>query len=210
MFAIPLHQLAPFAAAAAVLFTASWIVLGRISVGFTIFGTHVAPYNAIAQSISGLGLGKTAFAMNGAFVVTAMLLTIGILGILAACTALSPTDRLVIGALLFLCPVGVAACGVFNLEHFLPHLVGFVLAMGAPAFGFFALGWRLLHDPSHALMARFLMLAGPVTLALLIAYFWSFDPDASGRGLGYSGLLQRLLATAVLGVFAILGCAGWQ
>jgi hypothetical protein len=206
MFAIPFAKLAPLATTAAVVFTVSWIILGRISTGFTIFGTHVAPYNAIAQSISGLGLGKTAFAMNAAFVLTAALLATGIIGILAGYPELSPTDRVTIGALLLLCPVGVATCGLFNLEHFIAHLIGFVLAMGAPALGFFALGWRLSPDPSHAAVARLLMIAAPVTLALLIVYFWSFDPDASGRGLGYSGLVQRLLATEVLGVFAILGC----
>lgn len=202
---IQLISLAPLTLAAAALFTTAWLVLGRISTGFTIFGTCVAPYNGVAQSISGLGLGKTAVAMNAAFVLTAMLLAAGIIGVMAAFPGQSDIERLLVGAILLLSPIGIAACGIFDLEHFMPHLIGFVLAMGAPVLGFLALGWRLSLSAAHADIGHLLVAAAPVTLVLLIAYFWSFDPEASGRGLGYSGLIQRLLTIEVLGVFAFVG-----
>ena len=143
--------------------------------------------------------------MNAAFVLTALLLAAGIIGVLATFPGLSETERLLIGAILLLSPVGIAACGIFDLEHFMPHLIGFVLAMGAPALGFLALGWRLSLSAAHAGVGHILIVAAPITLVLLIAYFWSFDPEASGRGVGYSGLIQRLLAIEVLGVFAFVG-----
>lgn len=198
-------RLAPMTVVAAALFTIAWLVLGRISDGFTLFGNHVAPYNWIAQPISGLGLGKTATAMNTAFMLTGTLMAVGVLGIFASLPSLSTTERTVIGGILLLSALGIAMCGVFTLEQFKLHFLGFLLATGLPIIGFVALGWRLLPDPAHAGLSRLLIAAGPVTLALLVFQIWTFDPEASGRGLGIGGLSQRILVTEVLGVFAVLG-----
>src|SRR5919108_5609226 len=69
------------AAAGQILFTLAWFVLGFVSPGFTIFGTHIAPYSAITTPLSGLGLGPTAPFMNTAFVLGGLLTLAGVFGI---------------------------------------------------------------------------------------------------------------------------------
>ena len=198
-------QFAPATILAAALFTLAWIVLGRISPGFMLFGNRIEPYNGIAQPVSGLGLGRTALAMNCAFVLTGMLLALGIVGVLASLTSFSDTARIAIGSILLLSPLGTAMCGIFTLERMLPHALGFLLGMGAPVVGFFVLGWQLRPVPELSTLGSVLIGAALVTLGLLILWFKTFDPEASGRGIGIAGLVQRVLASEVLGVFAMLG-----
>jgi hypothetical protein len=207
MSSIPasLPDLAPLTVVAAALFTGGWLVLDRLSPGFTVFGTRVEPYDWIAQPISGLGLGKTAVAMNTVFVLTGVLMALGLVGVLAGVPALSGTERMSVGAVLLLSPLGTAMCGLFTLERIMPHAAGFLLAMGAPIVGFLALGWQLGREPRFETLGHLLVAAAPVTLALLTCWFRSFDPEASGQGRGVAGLLQRILATEVLGVLAVLG-----
>ena len=198
-------KLAPMTVAAAALFTLTWLVLGRISTGFTLFGDVIAPYNWVAQPVSGLGLGKTGPAMNTVFVLTGVLMAIGVLGVIANLPSLSIPKRAVIGGFFLLSSFGISMCGVFTLEQFKLHFLGFLLATVMPIFGFLALGWWLMPNPAYAGLSRLLIAAAPVTLALLVLQIWSFDPENSGRGLGFGGLTQRILITEVLGVFAILG-----
>lgn len=200
-----LPTLAPASLVAAVLFSLTWPLLGQVSRGFTLFGTHIAPYNWIAQPVSGLGLGETAMTMNLVFIVTAVLLALGITGTLASLSVLSQTEMLALSAILLLSPLGVAMCGIFNLERIVLHSIGYFVGMAAPIAGFAALGWRLGRHAGYESMARHLFIAAVVTFVLLIIYVRSFDPEAAGRGLGVGGLTQRLLVTEVLGVFAVLG-----
>lgn len=44
--------------------------LGFLSPGYTLWGTHIAPYSPVSQPVSGLGLGPTAPFMNAAFVLS--------------------------------------------------------------------------------------------------------------------------------------------
>src|SRR5256885_16376039 len=60
-----------------VLFTMSWLVLGAVSPGYTMWDIVVRSYSPIAQPISGLGLGVTGPFMNAAFVASAALLFAG-------------------------------------------------------------------------------------------------------------------------------------
>ncbi len=69
------------AVAGPILFALAWLVLGFLSPGYTLFGTHIAPYSPISQPISGLGLGRTGPYMNAAFVVSGLLLLAGVIGI---------------------------------------------------------------------------------------------------------------------------------
>lgn len=48
------------AIAGLILFTAAWATLGVVSPGYTLWDIHIAPYSALSQPISGLGLGPTA------------------------------------------------------------------------------------------------------------------------------------------------------
>ena len=70
--------------AGALIGLATWLVLGAVSPGYTVFGVHIAPYSPIAQPISGLGLGVTAPYMNAAFVLSGLAMFTGVVGICAA------------------------------------------------------------------------------------------------------------------------------
>ena len=132
------------AVAGPALFTLAWFVLGFLSPGFTIFGTLIAPYSPISQPISGLGLGSTAPFMNGAFVLSGILLMAGVIGIFQTLTIRAssrPALRWACAALLALSPLGLVVAGIFTLEEPLPHLIGFLLATGIPVLSFLAAGF---------------------------------------------------------------------
>jgi len=76
-----------------VVFTLGWLVLGFISPGYTMWGVHVAPYSAISQPLSGLGLGPTGPLMNADFIVSGLLIVAGVVGVFATIRGLSPVAR---------------------------------------------------------------------------------------------------------------------
>src|SRR5260370_41080773 len=55
-----------------ILFTLGWFVLGFISPGYTMWGSRIAPYSAISQPLSGLGLGPTGPFMNATFILSGL------------------------------------------------------------------------------------------------------------------------------------------
>src|SRR5262245_39851999 len=143
------HWLALGAVIGPVLFTLAWIVLGAISPGYTAWGVTFAPYSPIVQPISGLGLGPTALFMNAAFVLCGAFILVGVIGIFLSFREIGPTARWSCAALLALSALGVAMDGVFTLESFFLHFVGFGLGCGAAALGFFATGLALRRVPRY-------------------------------------------------------------
>src|SRR6266568_9561703 len=81
------------AVAGPVLFTLAWVVLGELSPGYTAWGTWIAPYSPISQGISGLGLGPTAPFMNAAFVLSGLLLAVGVVGTFRSIREMSSVAR---------------------------------------------------------------------------------------------------------------------
>lgn len=203
------NWLALGAVAGPVLFTLAWAVLGFVSTGYTLFGQVIAPYSAVSQPVSGLGLGVTAPWMNAAFVVSGALLLAGVVGSVRAMAKLGRGRQAAAMMLLGLTPVGAMTCGVFTLESFLPHFVGFILAACVPVVSFLVVGMWLRGLPRWRGMGVGLMLASPLTLALIVLFFFTFDPMAAASG-GIAGLTQRVLITEVLGMFAVMGAVAWR
>jgi hypothetical protein len=193
------------AIAGPILFTIAWLVLGWTSPGFTIFGTEIAPYSSISAGISGLGLGPTGPYMNAAFVLTGLLLGIGVVGAVYRIPELSTRARWTCIAMLGLTPIGSIMDGFFTLESFLPHFVGAVLGFGSPIFSFVVAGLRLRRIPSWRRFANWLLLGSPLTLALTVLYFATFTPTAEGAKTGVAGLIERILVVEVLAWFVALG-----
>src|SRR5262249_39331501 len=135
------------AVAGPVLFALAWFVLGFLSPGYTAWGVRIAPYSPISQSISGLGLGVTAPFMNAAFVLCGVLLLIGVVGIFQSITAMGTAARWTCTVLLALSGLGAALDGVFTLESFFLHFLGFALACGVPVLGFLVSGLQLRRLP---------------------------------------------------------------
>lgn len=196
------------AIAGPILFTAAWVLLGLLSPGYTLWDTRIAPYSAVSQPISGLGLGPTGPFMNAAFVLSGLLLLAGIVGIATRIPALDPMARWGCASLLALSPVGSIMDGLFTLESFLPHFVGYLLAIGSTIVSFLVFGLVLRRLPDWRRMGTALILASPLTLVLMAVAQLTFDPLAAGANVGVAGLTQRVVVTEVLAWFAALGWTG--
>lgn len=185
--------------------TATWLVLGFVSPGYDLWGVHVAPYSAISQPISGLGLGPTGPFMNSVFVITGLMLVTGAIGIFQQIPGLTPRVRWLATFLLSLPGVGSVIDGIFTFDHMLPHLAGFLLVM-ATVVGFPVAGWSLRRLPEWRALGAGLIAAGPLTLALIILYFLTFTPTIQGIQTGVAGLTERI---AVLEIGAWYVALGW-
>jgi hypothetical protein len=192
------------AVAGPVLFTLGWLVLGFISPGYTMWGTRVAPYSAISQPLSGLGLGVTGPYMNAIFIVSGLLVVAGAAGVVRAIPELSRTSRWVGGVLLALPGLGSVVDGIFTLEHFFPHFVGFGLAL-TTVVGFPVIGFLLRRIPSWRALGTWLIVAGPVTLALTVLYFATFTPTIEGIQHGVAGLTERLVVVELQAWYVAIG-----
>lgn len=198
----PTARALPLAALAGTgLFTLAWVTLGAISPGYPLFGTWISPYSPISQPVSGLGLGDTAAYMNTGFVVGGVLLVAGVIGT----GRLFVRRRRLTVALLLAAPTGMIVCGVWTLEAMLPHLTGFLLAVGVAAVSL-PLAATALPPPIRRRAFVPLTGGGLLALALLVWFMAAFDPVAAGSGHGIAGLIQRAL---ILDVHACLAALGW-
>jgi hypothetical protein len=192
------------AVAGPVLFTLGWFVLGFISPGYTMWGTRVAPYSAISQPLSGLGLGPTGPFMNAIFVLSGLLIVAGAAGVFRAIPELGPKARWICTVLLALPGLGSVVDGIFTLEHFFPHFVGFGLAL-TTVVGFPVIGFVLRRVPSWRGFGSWLIAAGPLTLALTVLYFATFTPTVEGIQHGVAGLTERILVVELQAWYVALG-----
>ncbi len=186
------------------LFTLAWFVLGFVSPGFTLFGTVIAPYSPISAGISGLGLGPTAPFMNTAFALCGLLIMAGAVGIFQGIQEMGVGARWSCTVLLALPGLGSVMDGIFTLESFLLHFVGFALACST-ALGFPVAGVLLRRIPRWRRFGSWLLLGGPLTLALVVLYFLTFSPTAAGAETGVAGLTERILVSEVFAWYIALG-----
>jgi Protein of unknown function (DUF998) len=186
-------------------FTLGWLVLGFISPGYTMWDIRVDHYSAISQPISGLGLGVTGPVMNALFVLTGLLLITGAVGVFRSIPHLSTRTRRVLSGLLALHGLGAILSGLFTLESFMAHFAGFALAL-SPIITFPIIARSLRSAPGWTRLARWLPIGSPITVALTILHFATFNPEAAGDGVGIAGLTQRML---LLELQAWIVAMGW-
>lgn len=192
------------AVAGPILFTLTWLILGFISPGYQLWDLWIAPYSPISQPISGLGLGVTAPFMNAAFVLMGLLLMIGVFGIFNSIQEMGTFSRWSCIVLLALPGLGAIMDGIFTLESFFLHFIGFGLVL-TTVLSFLVVGILLRRVPRWRQFGSWLLLGSPLTLILAILYFATFDPEAAGLGLGISGLIQRLLIVEILAWYVVMG-----
>jgi hypothetical protein len=200
----PRPSLALGAVAGPVLFTLGWLVLGFISPGYTMWGTRIAPYSAISQPLSGLGLGPTGPFMNAIFIVSGLLIVVGAFGVFRAIPELGPAARWIGTAVFALPGLGSVMDGIFTLEHFFLHFVGFGLAL-TTVVGFPVTGYLLRRVPGWRGFGSWLIVAGPVTLALTVLYFATFTPTIEGIQHGVAGLTERILVLELQAWYVAMG-----
>ncbi len=205
MAALRKDGVAPLAAVAGpVLLTLAWFVLGFMNAGYSLWGTRIAPYSAISQPLSGLGLGPTGPFMNTAFVLSGLLMMAGAIGVFRAIHELGARTRWICTALLALPGLGAVIDGLFTLEHFFLHFVGFGLAL-TTVVGFPVIGVFLRRVPGWRGFGSWLIVAGPVTLALTVLYFATFTPTIEGVQHGVAGLTERILVLELQAWYVALG-----
>jgi hypothetical protein len=192
------------AVAGPVLFTLGWLVLGLISPGYTMWGTRIAPYSTISQPLSGLGLGPTGPFMNAIFIVSGLLILVGAFGVFRAIPELGPAARWIGTAVFALPGLGSVMDGIFTLEHFFLHFVGFGLAL-TTVVGFPVTGYLLRRVPGWRGFGSWLIVAGPVTLALTVLYFATFTPTIEGIQHGVAGLTERILVLELQAWYVAIG-----
>ncbi|MFC5816884.1 DUF998 domain-containing protein [Nonomuraea harbinensis] len=195
------------AAAGPALFALSWVVLGLVSPGYTLFGHRFTGYSPISQPVSGLGMGVTGPFMNAAFVVTGLMLIAGVAGVFR--TFAGP-GRLACVVLLGLSGVGQILCGIFTLEEMMPHTLGYLLAIGTPVIGFLVAGRYFRRMPGLRRFGTWLLVGSPLTLVLLVLFFLTFQPTADGAEQGVAGLVQRLGIVEVHAWFAAMGVLAFR
>lgn len=188
-----------------VLLTVAWVVLGFISPGYTAWGIRFAPYSPMSQPISGLGLGPTAPFMNAAFILYGLFLLAGVVGIFQAIREISAVARWSCAVLLALSAVGAVIDGIFTLQSFFPHFVGFGLGCGTPVLSFLVTGFLLRRVPSFRRFGNWLMLGSPLTLVLLVLSQATFNQATIVAGQGVAGLTERILIVEVSFWFMALG-----
>jgi hypothetical protein len=198
------------AVAGPVLFTLTWVVLGELSPGYTAWGTRIAPYSPISQPISGLGLGPTGPFMNAAFVLSGLLILTGVVGIFQSIREMGALARWSCTVLLVLSPLGMAMDGIFTLESFLPHTVGFLLATASPVLSFVVIGLLLRRLQSFRQFGTWLLVASPLTLLLVVLYFLTFTPTVAGIQTGVAGLTERILGIEVHAWLVALGALAFR
>jgi hypothetical protein len=199
------NWLALGAVAGQILFTLAWFVLGFMSPGFTIFGTVIEPYSAISAPLSGLGLGLTAHFMNAAFVLSGLLILAGVIGIFQSIREMSAIARWSLILLFALSPLGMMIDGIFTLESFMLHMIGFLLGTATPVFGFLVAGLMLRRIPRWRRFGSWLLLGSPLTLMLVILSLATFDQAAVAAGLGVAGLTERILCVELAAWFIAMG-----
>ncbi|MGX1776797.1 DUF998 domain-containing protein [Nocardia brasiliensis] len=190
------------AIAGPVIFCASWISLGFFNNGYVLYDTRVDGYSWVSQPISGLGLGSTALLMNTAFIGSGVLLFVGVVGCFRVIRPLTSNSRGLLTVLFCLTPLGLILDGVFTLEAFILHFLGFGIGVGSLPIVFAVVGAKLKSIPEWSRFGGMLVWASPLTLLLIILQFATFDYDVST---GINGLVQRILIVEALAWFVALG-----
>lgn len=190
-----------------VIMTLAWIILGLIRPAIkTEWGISGGVIGMITQPFSGLGIGSNGTLFNTAFVLNGLLIITGVFGIFQTIDMGKPGKfRTISIFLLTLSGVGSILCGIFTLESFMLHMIGFILACGAPAFGFLTTGLYLRGYPGWKKFSDRLIYGFPITLILLVIFFFTFRYDLMAAARGIAGLSERILVLEVQAWYVSLG-----
>jgi len=197
------------AVAGPILFTRSWVVLGFFSPGYSLLDTQIAPGSGILLPISALTIGRTGPFMNTAFVLSGLLLLIGIIGAFQSIREMDPNARWSSMVLLALSPIGALAAGLSAPQTLSlyaggfalgVHAEGLLLTVASPVVSFLIAGLLLRSVPRWQRFGSWLLLGSPVTLLLLVLFLATFNPLDIG-GVRQPLMLLRLGGMAERGLF---------
>lgn len=194
-----------------------WLAFGGI-VGpllfiltFTIAGFMRPGYSAIRMAVSDLGLGPTAWFVNGAGLLNCLLLTAWVIAFLRHTRGLLPDPwRWISAPLLELPAIGYAVASIFTEAHatlMIHTWVGANLALLFPAGVFFVTGLALRSNPGWRGWSAYSFAASAATVVLMGITVWAFSPGSALRALRLGGLLERLVIYETLAWYVY---SGWR
>jgi hypothetical protein len=197
-----------------ILFTLAWIILGVLQPATqTDYGVMGGISGAISNPISGLGIGPNALLFNVVgFVLSGLMTFVGVVAVFQTTQASGrAAQRAVCAVLLALSPLGMALAGIFTLKssvmlHSVAALVGFLAAI----VGFVAAGFYFRETPRWRRFGNGLLVAAPLSLALMVAYFLSFNIATVAAGNGVAGLTERIFILEVHAWYVALGWSAWR
>jgi hypothetical membrane protein len=165
----------------------------------------------VTNPISGLGVGPYALPFNMAFMLSGILIIIGILGLFYTFPNKNrPVIHWIVALLLMLSPVGLICAGIFTLKVSVPlHMMAFTLAGGTPVISFIITGiyfWRVYDWKKIGMV---LIIGGPLTLLLTsIFMFITYDIELIASGGGIAGITSRMLTIEVCFYYFAIGWVG--
>ena len=195
------------------LFLAAWNVLGLLQpMTKTDYGLMGGIAGAVTNPISALGVGPNAGLFNCAFVFCGLLTLAGVVGALRTTRIAGKSGmRIWSTVLLALSPIGLGLAGIFTLAtSLLMHNVAALLLFVAPlaAFPVSAVYFRRIQGWRR--FGSMLLVAGPLTLMLLVSFVATFHLSAVVAGTGVAGLTERLLVSEIHAWYAALGWCGFR
>jgi hypothetical protein len=100
--------------------------------------------------------------------------------------------------------LGSVMDGMFTLEHFFLHFLDFGLAL-TTVVGFPIVGYLFRRVPCCRGFGSWLIVAGPLTLALTVLYLATFTPTIEGIPHGVAGLTERILVLELQAWYVAIG-----
>ncbi len=195
------------AVAGPILLTLAWIVLGLMRPDTkNEWGVSGGIKGMITQPFSGLGLGPNGSLFNAAFLLSGILIIVGVFGVFQAIgPGERPAMRRAGATLLALSGLGGVVCGIFTIESFFLHMTGVLMGIGGPIMGFLATGFFLRDIPRWRRFGNWLFLGSPLTLLLLVLFFLTFQYETVSAGLGVAGLTERILVIETQAWYVTMG-----
>lgn len=178
---------------------------------FTVAGFMRPGYSPIHRAVSDLGLGPTAWFVNGAGVLNCLLLTVWVVAFYRHTRAALPTAwRGTCAVLLELPALGYAVASIFTeapatLE--IHSWVGANLGLVGPVLVFLVLGFALRVNEGWRGWSTYSFVASGLTALLVGVTVWAFSPGSLISAARLEGLLERAVIIETLAWYVY---AGWR
>jgi hypothetical protein len=191
-----------------------WLILGVFMPPIhTDFGIIGGISGMITNPISGLGVGPNAILFNLSFILSGVLIIIGLFGLFYTLPNKDQSVKhWIVAFLLSLCPIGLIFCGIFTLEFSVPlHMLAFYLGGGTPVISFIIAGIYFGHMYNWKIFGKVLIIGGPLTLILTTIFmFITYDVELIASGGGIAGIPSRILTIEVCSYYFAIGLFGFK
>jgi hypothetical membrane protein len=166
------------------LFDVAWMVMGHLRPG----------YSPVGRPISALAVGPGGVVVRTAFLLYGALVTVGTVSALRSVKLeLGAVARWACTLLLILSPLGIFWAGVFTMDAMGLHIAGAQVGCGTPIIVLPIAGLLLRRAPSWRRFGTWMLLGGPLTIALTAGFMQSVPLSEMATGGGTFGLWQRAL-----------------